>query len=82
MGQKAGGGGGAAAAATSHFTVVCFACPLRSPLLYLLRAALRVQLATLFSWYAALLILWVRRPWYDTAWGENDSLNEGDEEEV
>lgn len=42
-----------------------------------------LQLATLFSWYAALLILWIRRPWYDTAWGENDgmSLNEADEEE-
>ncbi|CAB1107887.1 unnamed protein product [Ectocarpus sp. CCAP 1310/34] len=43
-----------------------------------------VELATLFSWYAALLILWIRRPWYDTAWGENDSmsLNEADEEEA
>lgn len=48
------------------------------------------QLATLFSWYSALLILWIRRPWYDsintntTAWGENDSmsLNEADEDEV
>lgn len=49
---------------------------------YFFRDALRFQLATLFSWYAALLILWVRRPWYDTAWGENDNLNEADEEEV
>ncbi|CAM9740715.1 unnamed protein product, partial [Scytosiphon promiscuus] len=43
-----------------------------------------IELATLFSWYSALLILWIRRPWYDTAWGENDmdnmSLNEADEE--
>lgn len=50
--------------------------------LHVVCAALRFQLATLFSWYSALLILWVRRPWYDTAWGENDSLDEGDEEEV
>lgn len=40
------------------------------------------QLATLFSWYAALLILWVRRPWYDTAWGEDSIiLDEADDEE-
>lgn len=51
---------------------------LRCPLFFI-----SPQLATLFSWYAALLILWIRRPWYDTAWGENDSmsLNEADEEE-
>lgn len=35
-----------------------------------------MQLATLFSWYAALLILWIRRPWYDMSWGDNDSLVE------
>lgn len=39
------------------------------------------QLTTLFSWYAALLILWIRRPWYDTSWGENDSMSLNEEEE-
>lgn len=43
---------------------------------YLSCVAWDVQLATLFCWYSALLILWVRRPWYDTAWGDNESLVE------
>ncbi|CAM9695876.1 unnamed protein product [Ascophyllum nodosum] len=36
-----------------------------------------VELATLFSWYAALLILWIRRPWYDTTDEDLDEQIEG-----